>query len=218
MDQLRLSCTARATQAEKAGFVPATQPAAATLAALMAEATIPVAHGNKEIVNRRVYLNTRTAKATTVRLTRDEHCQGRHAWPDPSFEVSVGSESRVGQLLDQLSERLQSPTVFLPHRFVAAAPCGDCDESVVIDKPDWALPGSLLCERCGGPLKQRNGTGNGSLPLEIFTTISEATPRLVDLPLSTIGIVPGSLLEAETENGDIVMFRVSGSIFPTPVR
>ena len=212
VDQLKISCTTHANQAEQAGFVPATQPAAAALGALMAEAAIQVAHGNEEVLNRRVYLNTRTAGATTVRLTDDVHCPGRHAWPKLSFDVAVGSKSRAGQLLDQLSRRLQDPIVVLPDRFVAAAPCMECGHTVEINKPAWALSGTRLCINCGGPWKRRNGAGGGSLPLEVYTTLSEDTPQLLDLPIGVIGIALGSVLEIQDETSAVVMFRISGSL------
>jgi adenylyltransferase/sulfurtransferase len=217
VDQLRISCAARAAEAEAAGFVPATQPAAAALGAFMAEAVIQVAHKNREVLDRRVYLNTRTTRATTVRLPKDEHCQGRHAWPKSSFELALGSESRAGQLLDQLSRRLQDPVVVLPDRFVAAAPCMECAHAVEINKPTWALSGTRLCIDCGGPWKRRNGAGDGSLPLEVYTTLSKDTPKLLDLPLSVIGIAPGSVLEVQDHRDASMMFCVYGSLFPTPI-
>ena len=215
-DQLRLSCTARAMQAEQDGFVPATQPAAAVLGALMAEAVIQVAHGNDEVLNRRVYVNTRTARVATIRLTMDEDCQGRHDWPDEvSFWVTLSNDARGGDLLEELAKRMPGPRVMLPHRFIAAAPCAGCGRPVEIKRPDWALSNNPLCVGCGGPWQRCNGGTDGS-PLLVYSTLDQDSP-LLDLPLGAIGIPPGSVLEAEDLNDHTAMFGISGTVSSTLV-
>src|SRR5262249_9304213 len=92
VDHLTLSCTARAKEVEQAGFIPATQPAAAALGAMMAEAVIQLGHNNYEIANRRLYGNVRTAKTAAVCLRRDEHCQGRHDWPQTELTLQINTE------------------------------------------------------------------------------------------------------------------------------
>jgi molybdopterin/thiamine biosynthesis adenylyltransferase len=216
VDQLRFSCTARATEAERVGFVPATQPTAATLAALMAEAVIQLGHENQEIVNRRIYANIRSARTTTIRLARDEHCQGRHAWPKSEFTVSVDRASLAADLLSQMAKRFERPCVILPHRFVVSAPCAECLNLLDINQPEWALFTRPRCKECGGSWDLRNGgTGDSSLPVEVYTFLSEETPALLDLPLHRIGILPGSLLEITCDRGRTCLVDISGS--PNPI-
>ena len=94
----------------------------------------------------------------------------------------------------------------------AAAPCMECGHAVAINKPAWAISGTRLCIDCGGPWKRRNGAGSGSLPLEVYTTLSEDTPQLLDLSIGVVGIVPGSVLEIQDETSAVVMIRISGSL------
>lgn len=216
VDHLKLSCTASAKEAEEAGFVPATQPAAAALGALMAEAVIQLGHQNKEIANRRVYANTQSAKTTTIRLPLDEHCQGRHEWPSSAFTVHVDGASPASELLNQLSAHLEDPCVILPHRFVVSALCAECSNPAEICQAEWALFGRPRCKDCGGVWNLRNRAGpHASLPLEVYTVLSEDTPELLSFPLSTIGIVPGSLVEVTSSSGSPCLVEVSGPIVPT---
>jgi molybdopterin/thiamine biosynthesis adenylyltransferase len=202
VDRLRLGCTASAQEAEQAGFVPATQPAAAALGALMAEAVIQLGHYNQENMNRRVYANVRSAKMTTTCLTLDERCDCRHDWPEIAFQVSVSDESFARELLSQLSKRFERPSVVLPHRFVVSAPCAKCLNSLEIKQPEWAVFNRPRCKMCGGSWNLRNYvTDQTSLPVDIHLTLSEDTPELHSFPLSTIGIVPGMLLEVTDASG-----------------
>jgi adenylyltransferase/sulfurtransferase len=217
VDPLRLSCTDRAKEAEQAGFVPATQPAAAVLGGLMAEAVIQLGHQNREGIDRRVYANVRSARTSTVQLTPDEHCQGRHHWPEVAFQVDVDGASRAGELLGQLSRYWDYPAVALPHRFVASAPCVECMNPLEINRPEWALLTRPRCKTCGGLWNLRNGKAEqASLPVEVHTTLSEDTPELLGLSLETIGIVPGTLLEV-SGGGGTRLVEVPGSVPATPV-
>ncbi|HEY7327863.1 MAG TPA: ThiF family adenylyltransferase [Gemmataceae bacterium] len=210
VDHLTLSCTAAAKEAEQAGFVPATQPAAAALAALMTEAVIQLGHQDQGIANRRSYVNVRSTKTITVRLPRDEHCQGRHDWQEPAFTVPVDGASLAAELLSQLSKHLKQPSVILPHRFVVTAPCAQCLNALEINRPEWALSGRPCCKTCGGPWNLRNPEHqNASLPVEVHTLLSEDTPELFGLPLETIGIVPGALLEVTDADGSTCVVEIS---------
>jgi molybdopterin/thiamine biosynthesis adenylyltransferase len=212
-DQLKLSCTAQAIETENTGLIPATQPAAAALGALMAEATIQLGHGNSQIADRRVYLNVRTAQATAVRLTLDEGCSGRHRWPTPAFKICLKTDAKVSELLAQLAKRLKHPSVILPHRYIVTAPCRRCFVGVAVNKPEWALPQRLSCTACGDTGNRRAAADSDSLPLKVHTALSAEARDLLDRPLSEIGIAPGSVLEASDEQGVSLAFRLSGS-FP----
>jgi adenylyltransferase/sulfurtransferase len=218
VDHLRSSCTAGAKEVEQAGFVPATQPAAAALGALMAEAVIQLGHQDQEGTNRRVYTNVRSAKTTTVRLTLDDLCQGRHAWPQSMFTVSVDGASPAAQLLRHLSERLERPSVTLPHRFVVSAPCAECFCPLQINQPEWAMLDRPRCNTCGGPWNARNREPHqASLPLAVHTMLSEDTPELFSFPLATLGIVPGTLLEVTHGSGATCLVEIPGFVPPTPL-
>lgn len=217
IDHLRLSCTARAKEAEAAGFVPATQPAAAALGALMAEAIVQLGHQNEEVANRRIYANVRSARTVTVRLTVDERCEGRHRWPETAFGLSVDGKSLASELLRQLSDRLERPSVVLPHRFVISAPCAECFNPLEINQPEWTLSSRPLCKKkCDGLWNFRNGESlQSSLPLEVHTILSEDTPELFGFSLNTLGIGPGTLLEVTHGSGGVCSIDVAGSIAPT---
>jgi molybdopterin/thiamine biosynthesis adenylyltransferase len=216
VDHLRMSCTAGARQAEAVGFVPATQPAAGVLAALMAEAAIQLGHDNREFVNHRVYLNARSAKATTVRLAIDELCAGRHDWPETSLKVAVAGSSPASELLGQLAALLAHPSVSLPHRFVVSAPCAGCLNPLEINRPEWALSGRPRCQGCGGPWQLRNGETDGvSPPVEVYPLLSEDTPELFRYSLDTLGIAPGTLLEVTDDSSGARLVDVCGSVPPT---
>jgi molybdopterin/thiamine biosynthesis adenylyltransferase len=218
VDHLKSSCTANAKETEGAGFIPATQPAAAALGALMAEAVIQLGHHNQEIVNRRAYVNVRSARTTTVNLTPDENCQGRHGWPKIELNVSVGGVATAGELVGQLAKCFVQPSVVLPHRFVVSAPCAECSTLLEINRPDWALAGSPRCKNCGGFWNLRKREDHkASLPLEVHTTLSEETPALLGLPLDAIGIVPGSVLEVIDASDGVRLVEVSGSVPPNPL-
>jgi molybdopterin/thiamine biosynthesis adenylyltransferase len=216
VDHLRLSCTARATEAEQSGFVPATQPAASALGALMAEAVIQVGHNNREIIDRRVYGNVRSAKTTSVRLTLDELCQGRHVWPETLCAIPVDCDALAAELVGQLSACFEAPSVILPHRFVVSAPCAECLNPLEINQPEWALFSRPCCKTCGGPWDRRIGEAHeASVPVEVYTSLSEDTPELFGSSLKTIGIVPGSLLEVTDASGAVYAIEVSDSVSPT---
>jgi len=184
----------------------------------MAEAVIQLGHNNREILDRRVYANVRSAKTTTVPLTLDERCQGRHDWPEVAIQLNVDAASPAVELLSQLSERLEHPSVVLPHRFVVSAPCAGCLSSLEINQPEWALAGRPRCNTCGGPWNVRNcETHEASLPVEAHTLLSADTPELFSLPLGTIGIVPGTLLEITDRSGSTCLVEIPGSLRSTPV-
>jgi molybdopterin/thiamine biosynthesis adenylyltransferase len=212
VDHLRFSCSDHAREVEEAGFVPATQPAAATLGGLMGEAVVQLGHHNRDVTNRRHFVNVTTVKTATVRLTLDEHCQGRHAWPEVAFQVNVDGASPAAELLARLSERLECPSVILPHRYVISTPCAQCLNSLEINRPEWALLSRPHCKRCGGPWDLRNAKAHqASFPVEVHTVLSEDTPELFGLSLDTIGIVPGTLLEVTDGGGGTRLVDVSGS-------
>jgi len=182
----------------------------------MAEAVIQLGHQNQEIMNRRIYANVRSAKTTTVRLTQDELCQGRHHWPESAFKVSVDGAALAAELLRQLSGRLEHPSVILPHRFVVSAPCAACLNPLEINQPEWALFSRPRCKTCGGAWNLRKGdTHVASLPVEVHTMLSEDTPELFGFPLNTLGIVPGTLLEVTDLSGGTCLVDISGSVPPT---
>lgn len=213
VDHLRLSCTASAKAAEQDGFIPATQPAAGALGALMAEAVIQLGHQNQEILNRRIYANVRSAKTVIARLTVDKDCQGRHDWPESAFKLSVEEGMLAGEFLSRLSAFLDHPTVILPNRFVETAPCAECLDPLEINKPEWALFTRPRCQKCGGPWNIREGVASKAiLPVVVHTLVSEDTPELFRFPLNTLGIVPGTLLEVTDCSGGSVLLDITSSV------
>jgi len=195
-DVLRRSCDEESRRQEAAGFIPATQPAAAALGALMSEATIRILHGDTSLLNRRIYCDVRTGRSRSVKLTRNPACPARHdPYPRRKRRVETSEDRSAGELLQELSHQFCGPEVFLPAPFVMSVSCPgkNCSVRLDVNRPKWALLSHPRCRACGGsfPLSGDRRTSG----YVVFDTLSHATPELSGIACRDLGLVGGALVE-----------------------
>lgn len=206
---IQLSCTQAAKQAEEAGFVPAIQSASAFLAALMSEATIQMLHGNTELGNRQVFMNIRTATSSVAELQFNPKCRCHSSSKTIDFRLALPPDVKCKNILKELKYYLPSPTILLPFSFIVCALCAECKHPIKVNEPEWIMADLLFCKECGGKWDRTNRS-----VYETCMTLSEDIEPLLDLPLGKVGLVAGSLIEAENGSQDVLFELEGGSDLP----
>jgi hypothetical protein len=206
---VQLGCTQVARKAEEAGFVPAIQTTASYLASFMSEEAVQLLHENKELANKRILMNIRTAASSVVRLQFNPKCPFHAVSRTIEFQLSLPKHATCRDMIAELKERMRRPVVQLPFSFLVRVGCAQCKHPISVNQPEWIMTSLLFCTECGGPWPRSDERGN-----EIYTTLSSDTEPLLDLPAEHVGLVAGSLIEA-TSNGAHVRFGLHcKSTFP----
>jgi len=198
------SCSLYAAEAVSSGLVPAIQSAAATSAAIAAEAIIQSLHDRFPLGNRRIHLNIRTGQSDQVELALDPECPGVHTvWPAPeSLAVTAGDS--VHNLLGAIDAILPDPVVELPFPFVHKMPCANCGKPIQLNRPAWKLLYAPECKRCSSTPQILSG------PV-VFSEISRNEP-VQNAPCQQVGFAPATVFTAySAESGQSGVFRLAGS-------
>lgn len=199
-----ISCATYARQVVAGGRAPATQPAAATVAGLMAEATIAALHGDVPLAHQRLHVNVRTGETGLIELSRDPECPGVHRrWAEVE-ELGVRSDEPVSRIFEAIASTVEDPVLHLPRPFLIEAPCGVCGGAARMDRPADALSGAPRCKEC------KPGSRPGEV--RIITSIrpgDEAARRLA----KRVGLPPLAIFEVEDRaTGAVRAYELAGSL------
>lgn len=209
------SCDFYAENVERAGFVPAIQNAAATLAGLQCEAAITALHQRTgaALEARAFDLNIRTGRSLTVRLSTDPGCAGIHRSLDkPPISLTSSGEDTVADLLREITECLSdSPTIILRTPLVWSAACVACEQITMVRRPIWAWEMSPKCTNCGGPFPANDFEAANSTIVYSEVT-RDSNSALLSLTCRQIGLPPLSLVEVTVRRGASTFFELAGSI------
>ena len=208
------SCDFYAEEVERAGFVPAIQNAAATLAGLQCEAAITALHQRTAAFDARAFdLNIRTGRSLIVKLSTDPACPGIHRALDiPPVSLSTTADQTVADLLQELTEDLNdSPTIILRTPLVWSAACVACEQMSNVRQPAWAWEASPKCTNCGGPFPPNDlEAANSAI---VYTQITnDSDSELLSLSCRQIGLPPLSIVEVAVRRGASTFFELAGSI------
>jgi molybdopterin/thiamine biosynthesis adenylyltransferase len=207
--EIQLSCTRAAKLAEESGFIPAIQPAAAFLGAFMTDVTIQLLHGNTELGNSQVVMDVRSGRSSVSRLQRDSKCTLCDPPRDIGLRVRVPADATCEQLLGVLERHVPHPVISLPFDYVVRVGCAQCKQSIAVNQPDWVMQELLFCRDCGGKWEPVNKPG-----IEIYPTLCHDDELLLPLPISDLGIVPGSRIEIESNGRELLCELECGTNLP----
>lgn len=209
------SCDFYAENVERAGFVPAIQNAAATLAGLQCEAAITALHqkAGTPFDARAFDLNIRTGRSLTIKLSTDPGCAGIHRSLDkPLVSLASTADHTVADLLREITECLNdSPKIMLRTPLVWSAACVACEKMTTVRQPTWAWETSPKCTNCGGPFPANEL--EAADPTIVYTHITrDSNPDLLNLSCRQIGLPPLSIAEVTVQRGASTFFELGGSI------
>jgi hypothetical protein len=190
---IQLGCTQAALRAEKEGYVPAIQTAAAFLGAFMSEAVIQLRHGNVQLGDAQIFMNVRTGKSSAARLKRSRACRQHPVPRETAFRLHVTPDLSCRQFLDELKRHVADPVVSLPCSYLVRVVCAECKSPISVNQPDWVLKDLLFCRDCGGSWDRIEESG-----IEVYPTLTGDDEPLLDLPVSHVGLIPGSFVEIES--------------------
>lgn len=209
------SCLAYAKRVASAGFVPAIQNAAATLAGLQSEAAIASLHKAMPLPLkfRALDLNIRSGQSRVINLQRDPDCPGVHRLIDaPPTKLATPATETVEQLLRELTDFFGAPArIELNPALVWSAACTNCTEITEVRKRVWEWALNSHCNQCDGEFARANGTGADS-PIIHYYLDSESNEQILNTTCAEIGIPPLAFVEASAENGPIQLFEIAGSL------
>jgi molybdopterin/thiamine biosynthesis adenylyltransferase len=209
------SCARYARRVEEAGFIPAIQNAAATLAGLQCEAAILSLNPGQDapLDSHALRLNIRTGQTRKIKLATDRDCPGLHrALDGEPIKLEVKAEDQVGRLLEEVSRHLDGmPTLELNSPLIWNAPCTECKKLTAVRQPDWAWLASPRCEECGGSFP-RETEDISSTPLAYCQLTPAHRPRLLQVSCEQIGLPPLSLFEVTGQGGASKFFELAGSV------
>ena len=204
------SCRAYAAQAEEAQLVPAIQTGAAALAAFQAEQVIALLHGERGLAGRRVYLDVRTLESRVAEVVISTGCAGYHAGhvgaPEMRVAPAIDGSMTVRLALDRLRVALGECCVRLPDMIIGRSWCTKCGALAEVNAPASRWERAPTCRSCGGPWPY----GGGSAP--IAYDLVSGFGDLDDLPLSALGVGPGTRLIAYPEGWRPVLIAATGGI------
>lgn len=208
-------CDANAIEQARQGFVPMTQPIAASLGSLMAEATIQVAHGQLGLSGNRVYLDDiRRPEIATIQETKNPTCScPHHRGGRPEAQLTVGQHSSAETVLAELSQHAEEPRIILRAPYVATELCPgpidqaakSCGTLIDVDLCEWSLKRHPRCQQCGGDFKRSNK--------RTLTVLHELTANDRDwlhLPMSRFGFNGGDDLSVEDRESVEHCYRLGG--------
>ncbi|HEU4710827.1 MAG TPA: ThiF family adenylyltransferase [Pyrinomonadaceae bacterium] len=209
------SCLAYARNIAAAGFVPAIQNAAATLAGLQAEAAILSLHEAMPLPLkfRAMDLNIRSGQSRIITLLRDPDCPGVHRHLDTApTKLTASANDTVSQLLHELNDFFGAPArIELNPGLVWSAACTNCTEIAEVRKRVWEWAANSRCEQCDGPFARTARNGAGS-PIIHYYLDSESNEQILNRTCAEIGFPPLAFVEASAENGPIQLFEMAGSV------
>jgi molybdopterin-synthase adenylyltransferase len=208
------SCDFYAEAVERAGFIPAIQNSAATLAGLQCEAAISALHPASAQFEARAFdLNIRSGRSMTVRLSTDPGCAGIHRSIDqPAMALSITVDHRVRDLFQEIETHLEaSATLVLRTPFVWTAACVACREIANVRQPLWAWEMSPKCQECGGPFP-RVAEPAASSTVVYKQITPECDTALLNLTCRQIGLPPLAIIEATASRGELKYFELAGTI------
>jgi adenylyltransferase/sulfurtransferase len=206
---IQLSCTRAAKLAKESGFIPAIQPAASFLGAFMTEVTIQLLHGNGDLSNSQVVMDVRSGRSSVACLQKNQACP--HCDPQRNIELRIGvpADATCEQLLSALERHVPRPVISLPFDYVVRVSCAQCKQSIVVNQPDWVMQELLFCRDCCGKWERVIQPG-----IEIYPTLCHDDELLLPLPISDLGIVPGSLIEIESHGRELLCELECGTDLP----
>lgn len=201
-------CAVNAIDQARQGYIGMTQSLVAITGAYMAEAAIQLAHGNRDLIGKRIYLDDiRSPSISIVKESIRSSCPLPHEpIGNPDWLLATRTEAPVEVLLKELSKRCGEPRILLRAPYVAHEACAGpltdaqahCGRVVAVGKPDWAISRHPRCHDCGGnyPLAPDQDVA-------IYPHISQHDRQLYHLSCQSVGIVAGEILEIETPEGVI---------------
>lgn len=191
-----LSCGAYAEAAVERGLVPATQPLAATIGALIAEAAIEALHGRFPMGNRMFHIDIRTGESRVVGLTADPRCPGVHKRFGAIRRIPVGPKDQVSRVISTAREFAARPIVHLPSPVILEAPCARCGRPVQVRRPAWALDRPPVCPGgCVAEVAETAGT------TQVVSTVRRED-SWARLACRMLGLPAGAIFEIEDEASD----------------
>lgn len=191
------SCALYARRAVESGAVPATQPLAATLAAMAAEQAIQAIHGKVPLGGKAFFLDLHSGRSNLLTLTTDPDCPGVHRQFGDVHELAVGCEEPLSAVIEAARSFAAEPVVHLPAPFVVEMPCAECGSLVEIGKPAWKLVQPPHCVEC--PSLPQLGT-RGAV---IASTVASDDP-LAHRRCRVLGLPPAAIFEIEDRATDRV--------------
>ena len=203
------SCDAYARQAERDGVIPATAPGAMGLGAAQVGILTQVLHGNLDLANSTISADLHRGFVQQMRRAIDPSCRVDHrVVAADAVSVQFGPEGVVATLLESVGKLVDDPIVGLPATFIRVAPCTNCRKPALVEKPEWALRGPLLCDGCGGPFPRTESVA------EQHGTLSWPTSEAIyDTTLEDLGIGPGLHLDLQGQR-DSLTVAIAGDVEP----
>ncbi|MFO0590516.1 MAG: ThiF family adenylyltransferase [Polyangiaceae bacterium] len=199
------SCSLHARQILSEGRVPATQPLAAALGGITAEATIQALHRRFPLDSKAFHLDVRGGQSRLLAMTADARCPGEHRHLGTIRDIDIGPDDTALCLLEAIGAEITDPILHLPHPMVLEVPCAKCGSPVRVGKPAWSVKEAPSCSTC--PETPRSGRG-----LLIETWIARANPS-ARMALRKLGICVGAVVEVEDgRSGQVRALRVKGTI------
>ena len=196
------SCRFYAMQAEKAGFIPAIQNAAAALGGLQSEAAILATHGQMPLAFCALDVNIRTGRTRLIHLATDPHCPGAHSSlrDQPIRKLTSSAQQTLKALLVELESLLgPGPIVTLPSPFIWTAPCTQTGKLSRVQSPDWLWMMNPRSTEAGGPYTIISDDTVNVSP-EIYLDVSaQYTPAILKSTCKQAGFAALSVVPAWNE-------------------
>jgi len=202
-----VSCTTYARAVAATGAVPATQPLAAAVGAIMAEAAILALHGQFPLGGRLWSFDVRSGESSVFDIGRDEHCPGVHRQISPPRPLAARSCEPLKKVFDAVRDALAEPVVHLPFPFIVEAPCANCGATLHIGRPSWSLREPPTCaQTCAPPDEAEHG--------ELFVvTQVRAGDALATRRCRTLGLPPAAVFEIEdAATGELHAVALDGTV------
>ena len=175
----------------------------------MSEAAIQLLHGNTQVGDAQVFMDIRTATSRTVRLQFNSKCPLHPTRRHIDFRLHLPPQTTCGGLLEELESRMARPVVRLTLSFLVRVGCAQCKQPISVRQSDWIMASLLFCTECGGEWPRIDKPGN-----EIYTTLSADTEPLLGLSVEQVGLVPGTVVEAKSDDAEVTFELEAASELP----
>lgn len=208
------SCARYAIEAEKAGVIPAIQPASSVLAGLQAEAVIQAIHGEFPTAFKRTTVDVRSGRGLQYELAYNPHCEGEHRTLASSpATLPLTADAHVGALLEAVEEQCgRGVEIQLYEPFIVDATCMSCGDVVAVGASEWAYDRRPRCEACGGPWVSRGAPELGYSPTKPQVLSRAADPEALRFSCREAGLPPRAIFEARNGGGEALPYRLGGSL------
>jgi molybdopterin/thiamine biosynthesis adenylyltransferase len=198
-----ISCATYASAVQAEGGIPATQPLAATVGALMAEAAIRALHGEFDLGGKMFSLDIRTGESQLVKLVKDPACTHRHF--SPIRRLDIRAKEPLRKVLEAAREFMQEPKAHLTFPFVLELPCRDCGAALRVQRSDWEI---TEAPRCPGSCAVRSNVSEALGPV-ILPTVG-LHDELSHWSSRKLGLPPGAIFELEDGvTGELVAVQLA---------